>query len=75
VRFGLGELTVHAAYESFDDLLRPFAAGVGHSGACFVSLDGAGRSALAADVYRRLGSPTGGFTLTASAWWARGTAR
>jgi SAM-dependent methyltransferase len=70
-----GELTVHAAYESFDDLFRPFAAGVGHSGACFGSLDGAGQSALAADAHRRLGSPTGGFTLTASAWWARGTVR
>jgi SAM-dependent methyltransferase len=68
-----GELVVHADYESFDDLFQPFAAGVGHSGACFVSLDGAGRAALAADAHRRLGSPTGSFTLTAHAWWARGT--
>jgi hypothetical protein len=51
------------------------AARVGHSGACFASLDGAGRAALAADAQRRLGSPAGGFTLTARAWWARGTAR
>lgn len=70
-----GELVVHADYESFDDLFQPFAAGVGHSGACFVSLDPAGRAALAADAHRRLGSPTGSFTLTAHAWWARGTAR
>jgi ubiquinone/menaquinone biosynthesis C-methylase UbiE len=70
-----GELVVHADYEGFDDLFQPFAAGVGHSGACFVSLDGAGRAALAADAHRRLGSPEGAFTHTARAWWARGTAR
>lgn len=70
-----GELVVHAEYESFDDLFQPFAAGVGHSGACFASLDGAGQAALAADAHRRLGSPAGSFTLTARAWWARGRAR
>jgi ubiquinone/menaquinone biosynthesis C-methylase UbiE len=69
-----GEFSVDAHYESFDDLWRPFAAGVGHSGACYASLDGAGQAALAADAYRRLGSPDGAFTLTARAWWARGTA-
>lgn len=68
-----GELVVEADYESFDDLFRPFAAGVGHSGACFASLDGARRAALAADVHRRLGSPERSFRLTARAWWARGT--
>jgi ubiquinone/menaquinone biosynthesis C-methylase UbiE len=70
-----GELVVHADYDSFDDLVEPFAAGVGHSGACLVSLDGAAQTSLAADVYRRLGSPAGSFALTARAWWARGTAR
>jgi hypothetical protein len=69
-----GDLVVEADYEDFDDLFRPFAAGVGHSGACFASLDGAGRAALAADADRRLGSPEGAFRLTARAWWARGTA-
>jgi SAM-dependent methyltransferase len=69
-----GELLVHAEYASFDDLWRPFTAGVGHSGACFASLDGNGQAALAADAYRRLGSPDGSFQLTARAWWARGTA-
>jgi ubiquinone/menaquinone biosynthesis C-methylase UbiE len=69
-----GELSVAAQYESFDDLWRPFTAGVGHSGACFASLDGNGQAALAADAYRRLGSPEGAFALTARAWWARGTA-
>jgi SAM-dependent methyltransferase len=70
-----GEQLVHADYASFDELWRPFAAGVGHSGACYASLDGAGQAALAADAHRRLGSPEGSFTLTARAWWARGTAR
>ena len=70
-----GELVVHADYVSVDELFQPFAAGVGHSGACFVSLGGASRAALAADAHRRLGSPTGSFTLTAHAWWARGTAQ
>jgi SAM-dependent methyltransferase len=69
-----GELVVHADYESFDDLWRPFAAGIGHSGACFASLNGAEQAALAADAHRRLGSPAGSFTLTARAWWARGMA-
>jgi hypothetical protein len=69
-----GELLVHARYESFDDLWRPFTAGVGHSGGCFASLDADRQAALAADAYRRLGSPDGSFELTARAWWARGTA-
>ena len=70
----IGELLVHAEYASFDDLWWPFTAGVGHSGACFASLDGDGQAALAADAYRRLGSPDGSFQLTARAWWARGMA-
>jgi hypothetical protein len=32
------ELTVHADYESFENLFRPFATGVGQSGACFAAL-------------------------------------
>jgi SAM-dependent methyltransferase len=77
---GLGEvatgaLVVRAEYESFDDLFRPFAAGVGHSGACFASLDGAAQQALAARVHELLGAPAGPFMLTAHAWWARGTVR
>ena len=54
--------------------VRPFTAGVGHSGGCFASLDGDRQAALAADAYRRLDSPDGPFELTARAWWARGTA-
>jgi hypothetical protein len=68
-----GEVSVAAAYESFDELMRPFAAGVGHSGACFTSLGPAVQAELAADVHGRLGSPLGRFELTAHAWWVRGT--
>jgi SAM-dependent methyltransferase len=67
-----GELRVRADYESFDDLFRPFAAGTGHSGACYASLDRAGQERLRRETRHRLGEPGGAFTLTARAWWARG---
>jgi ubiquinone/menaquinone biosynthesis C-methylase UbiE len=69
-----GEILVHADYEGFDDLFRPFAAGAGHSGACFTSLAEVDQQRLRGDVRRRLGAPDGPFTLTARAWWVRGTA-
>jgi ubiquinone/menaquinone biosynthesis C-methylase UbiE len=68
-----GELWVSADYESFDDLFQPFAAGTGHSGACFASLDRAGQQRLRAETHHRLGELAGAFTLTARAWWVRGT--
>ena len=68
-----GEILVHADYESLDDLFRPFAAGAGHSGACYTALDEPTQQELRADVHRRLGEPEGPFALTARAWWVRGT--
>jgi ubiquinone/menaquinone biosynthesis C-methylase UbiE len=68
-----GEILVHADYKGFDDMFRPFAAGAGHSGACFTALDEADQQRLRGDVRRRLRSPDGPFTLTARAWWVRGT--
>jgi SAM-dependent methyltransferase len=68
----VGELLVHADYEGFEDLFAPFAAGVGHSGACFTSLGDDDRRRLREQAHRRLGSPDGPFTLTARAWWATG---
>jgi SAM-dependent methyltransferase len=68
-----GELSVRADYTSFDDLFQPFTAGTGHSGACYASLDRADQRRLRAETSHRLGEPTGAFTLTARAWWARGT--
>jgi ubiquinone/menaquinone biosynthesis C-methylase UbiE len=69
-----GDTLVHASYESFDDLFAPFTAGTGNSGSVYRSLDDAARERLRADAFRRLGEPTGGFTLTARAWWVRGEA-
>ena len=68
-----GEILVQADYESFDDLFSPFAAGAGHSGACFTSLHEADQERLRSDTRRRLNVPEGAFGLTARAWWARGT--
>ena len=68
-----GGVLVRADYASFDDLMHPFAAGVGHSGALYASLDEGRRAQLRAHVRTGLGDPDGPFTLTARAWWVRGT--
>jgi SAM-dependent methyltransferase len=67
-----GALSVSAGYDSFDDLWEPFEAGVGPSGAYAASLGDAARRALRDEWRRRLGSPAGGFELTARAWYAVG---
>jgi SAM-dependent methyltransferase len=67
-----GELWVEAGYEDFDDLFAPFAAGIGHSGACYASLDADGQERVREETHRRLGRPRGGFALRSRAWWARG---
>lgn len=69
----LGEFEVAAEYESFDDLWFSFEAGVGHSGALYVSLDPDEQRAVRADAHRRLGSPDGRFRLTARVRAVRGT--
>lgn len=68
-----GAFWVRADYASFDDLFEPFTAGTGHSGACYMSLDHTGQRALRDETRQRLGDPDASFTLTARAWWARGT--
>jgi SAM-dependent methyltransferase len=68
----LGEFDVSADYESFDDLWAPFAAGVGHSGKTYVSLDPELRAAVRARAHRTLGSPHGPFRLTAGVHTVRG---
>ncbi len=71
VRFGA--LTVHAAYDDFEDLWSPFPTGVGPAGAFCKSLDEERRSALR-DAYRsRLAFGDGPFELTARAWAVVGT--
>lgn len=68
----LGEFEVEADYESFDDLWAPFEAGVGHSGALYASLPLHQKEAVRADAHRRLGSPDGGFRLSARVRTVRG---
>jgi SAM-dependent methyltransferase len=67
------ELTAHASYESFDDLIEPLASGVGPAGAHYVSLDPDARARLAAEFRRRLGVGDEPFRLAARAWLAVGT--
>jgi ubiquinone/menaquinone biosynthesis C-methylase UbiE len=69
-----GEIVTEAAYRDFDDLFTPFAAGVGHSGVCFRSLDETGQERVRQQTRERLGRPEGPFTLSSRAWWVRGTA-
>ena len=70
----LGQFEVAADYDSFDDLWAPFAAGVGHSGRLYLSLDPELRAAVRADAHRRLGLPRGPFRLAARVRTVRGTA-
>ncbi len=67
------ELTVDSAYADFDELWKGFMAGIGPAGSYLVGLPGAEQARLRAELYRRLGSPTGGFTLEAVARAAVGT--
>jgi SAM-dependent methyltransferase len=67
-------LDVEAAYEDFDDLWAPFPTGVGPAGAYTASLDGDAQVALRDELFRRLGEPSGPFTLSARAWCAVGHA-
>jgi SAM-dependent methyltransferase len=68
------ELIAEADYESFDDLWAPFLAGVGPGGAYAAALEPDRQSALRDAYFERLGSPSGIFTLSARAWFVRGTA-
>jgi SAM-dependent methyltransferase len=65
-------LEVAAAYEDFDDYWSPFPAGIAPSGVYCASLDENARVALRQACFRRLGSPSGPFTLIARAWFVRG---
>lgn len=69
----LGEFTVSAAYESFDDLWFSFESGIGHSGALYVSLDSEQQKAVKAGACQLLRSPEGAFNLTAGVRTVRGT--
>jgi ubiquinone/menaquinone biosynthesis C-methylase UbiE len=65
-------LVVHVEYSGFDDYWQPFLTGTGPGGEYCVSLDVDEQSALRDECCRRLGAPTGAFTLAARAWAVRG---
>jgi SAM-dependent methyltransferase len=67
-----GALWSIGEYAGFDDYWEPFTTGLGPSGAYCASLDPARQEELRAACFRRLGSPAGGFTLRARAWYATG---
>jgi SAM-dependent methyltransferase len=67
-------LAVAAEYGGFEDDWSPFTAGIAPSGAYCASLDEERRAALRDACFRRLGSPSGAFRLTARAWAVRGAA-
>jgi ubiquinone/menaquinone biosynthesis C-methylase UbiE len=69
-----GELSAGAGYSSFDDLWEPLVAPDGSPGAYYATLDPTRREGLRQETWRRLGSPTCPFRLTARAWYVRGCA-
>ena len=68
----VGELAVSAEYESFEDLWAPLPTGLGPAGAFCASLDPERQEALRLAFRRRLGDPSGPFSLRARAWYAVG---
>ena len=69
----LKELHVEAGYADYDELWDSTLGGVGPVGAYVAARDEQQREALREELFQRLGSPTGGFTLGARAWAAVGT--
>jgi ubiquinone/menaquinone biosynthesis C-methylase UbiE len=69
-----GELSAGAGYSGFDDLWEPLVAPDGSPGAYYATREAPQREALRQEMWRRLGSPTGPFRLTARAWYVRGRA-
>jgi SAM-dependent methyltransferase len=74
---GLSDITestleVRSGYADFDELWTGFLAGVGPAGAYCVSLPEDRRTALRAELFQRVGTPTGAFTLDATARCAAG---
>lgn len=66
-------LTVSTDYEDFEELWTSFLGAAGPVGQHAVSLDEQQAAAVSTALHRRIGSPDGPFTLTASAWYAAGT--
>jgi ubiquinone/menaquinone biosynthesis C-methylase UbiE len=73
-RVELGQVEAGADYADFNDLWYPFANGVGNLGRFHEALDEPGRERFKRGAVERLGSQAGPFSLTARAWYVRGTA-
>jgi ubiquinone/menaquinone biosynthesis C-methylase UbiE len=69
-----GELHAGAGYSSFEDLWEPLVAPDGSPGVYHAGLEITQRDALRQEMWRRLGSPTGPFRMSARAWYVRGRA-
>ena len=70
-----GSAEVAAGYEDFEDLWRPFEAGIGPAGAHTVALDRGQRAQLKEELRSRLGVGDEPFSLPARAWLVRGRVR
>ena len=68
-------LRVETSYTDYDELWAGFQAGIGPAGAYCVTLSDAQQAAVRTGMYERLGSPTGPFTLSATARCTRGLVR
>lgn len=68
-----GRLLVETTYTDFEDFWEPLTLGVGPAGSFTRSLEPERRATLRDDLFTRVGSPEGQFTLTALAWAVRGT--
>ena len=60
-------LSVGSTYATFDELWSGFLDGIGPAGSYCLSLSDEHRAALRAEMFGRLGSPSGSFSLTATA--------
>ena len=65
-------LTVSTDYADFEELWTSFLGAAGPVGAHVSSLDAQQAAAVSEALRRRIGSPEGAFTLTATAWYAAG---
>jgi ubiquinone/menaquinone biosynthesis C-methylase UbiE len=67
-------LRVETSYTGFDDLWEPFTFGVGPAGAYLAKLSRGQREQVRTELFKRLGEPSGPFTLSATACAVRGLA-
>lgn len=73
VDVGEARLEVASFYRGFDELWGGFLAGIGPAGSYCVALSADAREAVRAELFARVGSPTSGFGLTATARCSWGT--